>query len=175
MSENSPHNAIPHSRILRLILFIRNQKVILDDDLANLYEVETGALIRAVRRNIERFPDDFMFQLNQEEFLSLKHTRLESNKRGGRRYAPYAFTEQGVAMLSSVLHSPNAIHVNVEIMRTFVKIREILATHKELAFKIEQLESKYDSQFKAVFDAIKALMRESAKTRPIGFFRNPGE
>jgi len=172
MSGNSPPTTIPHIRIERLILYIRNQKVILDDDLANLYEVETSALVRAVRRNIERFPADFMFQLNQEEFLSLKQIRLESNKRGGRRYATYAFTEQGVAMLSSVLHSPNAIQVNVEIMRTFVKLREILATHRELASKIEQLESKYNSQFKAVFDAIKALMRESSQARPIGFARD---
>jgi len=129
----------------------------------------------AVRRNIERFPADFMFQLNKEDFLSLMQIRLERNKQGGRRYAPYAFTEQGVAMLSSVLDSPIAILVNVEIMRALVKLREILATRKELAPEIEQLESKHNSKFKAVFDAIKALMRESSQTRPIGFARDHGD
>jgi ORF6N domain len=122
-------------------LLIRGQKVLLDKDLAELYGVPTRALVQAVKRNIKRFPQDFMFQLNSHEAEDLRSQIVTSKKgRGGRRYAPYAFTEQGVAMLSGVLHSPRAIGVNVAIMRTFVRLREILATHKELARKLEQLD-----------------------------------
>lgn len=143
----------------------------LDSDLAVLYGVETKALTRAVRRNIARFPSDFMFQLTKQEFEDLRGQIGTSNERGGRRYPPYAFTEQGVAMLSSVLHSTRAVQVNIEIMRTFVQLRQILATHIDLARKLTALEKKYDAQFKAVFDAIRALMAppQPKKKHPIGF------
>jgi hypothetical protein len=149
-------------RITQTILLLRGHKVILDDDLAALYEVETKALNRAVKRNSDRFPDDFMFQLTAEEFDNLRYQSGTSSLRsqfvtsrwGGRRYPPYAFTEQGVAMLSSVLHSDRAIHVNIEIMRAFVRLRQMLASNVELARKLAALERKYDTQFKVVFDAI---------------------
>lgn len=147
----------------------------LDTALARLYEVETRALVQAVKRNIERFPADFMFQLTQKEFDFLRSQSVISNPegRGGRRYLPYAFTEQGVAMLSSVLRSDRAIHVNIEIMRAFVRLRQMLATHKELAQKLAALEKKYDTQFRAVFDAIRELMTppDPENKRPIGFSR----
>lgn len=156
----------------------------LDEDLAALYEVETKALNRAVKRNLERFPADFMFQLSTEEFAALRFQSGTSNLRsqivtsnektvgrGGRRYAPYAFTEQGVAMLSSVLRSERAIHVNIEIMRAFVKLRQMLSSNAELSRKLTALEKKYDARFKAVFEAIHDLMSppENKKKRPIGF------
>ncbi len=157
--------------IANTILFIRGQKVILDSDLANLYEVETKVLIRAVKRNIDRFPEDFMFQLSSEEFENLRFHFGTSSQWGGRRYPPYAFTEQGIAMLSSVLRSQRAVQVNIEIMRTFVKLREMLTNHKDLAKKLNNLEKKYDEQFKVVFDAIKQMMdtNDNKKKRPIGF------
>ena len=140
------------------IVLIREEKVILDFHLAELYGVETKLLKRAVRRNISRFPRDFMFELTKEEHDSLRR-QFGTLKRGEHaKYLPYAFTEQGVAMLSSVLNSERAILVNVEIMRTFVRLREILATHKDLARKLEELEKKYDEQFAVVFEAIKELM-----------------
>jgi phage regulator Rha-like protein len=145
-------------RIERSILLIRGHKVILDADLAALYGVETKQLIRAVKRNLPRFPDDFMFQLKEEEFENLRFHFGTSSQWGGRRYAPYAFTEQGVAMLSSVLRSKRAIQVNIEIMRAFVRLRQILASNKELAKRLDELEKKYDAQFKIVFDAIRQLM-----------------
>lgn len=171
---NKKTSLIPAERIERCILFIRDQKVMLDKDLAELYGVETKRLIEAVKRNIRRFPDDFMFQLNKEENDLLRSQIATSNistGRGGRRYAPYAFTEQGVAMLSSVLRSPRAVDVNVEIMRTFVRLRRMLASNVELARKLETLEKKYDSQFKVVFDAIRQLMTpvEFKNKRQIGF------
>jgi hypothetical protein len=131
----------------------------LDSELAELYEVETRSLLQAVRRNGERFPDDFMFQLTDEEFAALRSQFVISKLgRGGRRYLPYAFTEQGVAMLSSVLHSERAIHVNIQIMRAFVQLRQMLASHKELAERLEELEQRYDAQFSAVFEVIHQLM-----------------
>ena len=165
---------IPIERIERRIYFIRDQKIMLDKDLAELYGVETKRLVEAVKRNIRRFPHDFMFQLNEEENDLLRSQIATSNistGRGGMRYAPYAFTEQGVAMLSSVLRSPRAIDVNVEIMRAFVRLRRMLASNVELARKLETLEKKYDSQFKVVFDAIRQLMEpaESKGKRHIGF------
>ncbi len=171
---NKKTSLIPAERIERCILFIRDQKVMLDKDLAELYGVETKRLIEAVKRNIRRFPDDFMFQLNKEENDLLRSQIATSNistGRGGRRYAPYAFTEQGVAMLSSVLRSPRAVDVNVEIMRAFVRLRRMLASNVELARKLETLEKKYDSQFKVVFDAIRQLMTpvEFKNKRQIGF------
>ena len=161
--------AIPVDRITRAILLIRAQKVILDVDLAELYGVETKALNRAVRRNVARFPGDFTFQLTAKEAARLR-CQTGTSKRGGRRYRPYAFTEQGVAMLSSVLHSERAVHVNIEIMRAFVQLRQMLSSHAELARKLEALEKKYDAQFKVVFDAIRELMAPTVPPkRRIGF------
>ncbi len=152
------------------IILIRGEKVMLDADLAKLYEVSTKRLNEQVRRNPGRFPSDFMFQLTKEEYRILR-SQVATSSWGGRRYLPYAFTEQGVAMLSSVLDSERAILVNVEIMRTFVRLREILATHKYLARKLEELEKKYDEQFAVVFDAIRELMKppEPPPKRRIGF------
>jgi hypothetical protein len=163
---------VPPERIDQSILFIRGEKVLLDADLAEMYGVETKTLTRSVRRNIERFPDDFMFQLSPEEFGDLRRHFGTSSQWGGRRYAPYAFTEQGVAMLSSVLRSPRAVAVNVEIMRAFVRLRRILDSHADLSRRLAALESKYDAQFKVVFDAIRELMKPPdapAKLRKIGF------
>jgi phage regulator Rha-like protein len=166
---------VPVERIERTILLIRGQKVMLDADLAALYGVETKRLNERVKRNIERFPADFMFQLNEKEFDILKsQSATSSSGWGGRRSLPYAFTEQGVAMLSSVLNSPRAIQVNIEIMRAFVELRRLLASHAELARKIEALERKYDEQFKVVFDAIRELMapEKPPKSRQIGFTKS---
>jgi len=164
---------IPAERILQAIYFLRNEKVMLSPDLATLYEVEPRVLIQAVKRNRERFPDDFMFQLTMDEMEILKSQNVISSSSswgGARRAAPYAFTEQGVAMLSSVLRSPRAVAVNVEIMRAFVRLRRMLASNAELSRKLDALERKYDSQFKVVFDAIRQLMMpESKPRRPIGF------
>jgi phage regulator Rha-like protein len=161
---------IPVNRIEKAILLLHGQKVMLDADLAELYGVETRVLVQAVKRNLERFPEDFMFQLNEEEFVDLRSQIVTSSDWGGRRYRPYAFTEQGVAMLSSVLHSRRAIQVNIEIMRAFIRLRQILASHVELARKLDALEKKYDAQFKQVFEAIRQLMAPpEPKRRPIGF------
>jgi len=144
----------------------------LDDDLAELYAVQTKVFNQAVRRNRNRFPADFMFQLTGEEYHSLRSQIVTLNTGRGRhrKYLPYAFTEQGVAMLSSVLRSDRAVQVNIEIMRAFVRLREMLATHKDLAAKLEALEKKYDSQFRVVFDAIRQLMiPPEPKKRKIGF------
>ncbi|HWG21353.1 MAG TPA: ORF6N domain-containing protein [Terracidiphilus sp.] len=163
-------NAIPPERIERRILLIRGHKVMLSTDLAELYEVIPKTLVQAVKRNIERSPGDFMFQLTREEFANLKSQIVTSSWGGARRATPYAFTEQGVAMLSSVLRSPRAVQVNIAIMRAFVKLREILATHRDLARRLDKLESSYDAQFRAVFDAIRELMRPPEKPRRrIGF------
>jgi phage regulator Rha-like protein len=159
--------------IERKIYLTRGHKVMLDSDLAELYEVETKVLLQAVKRNVQRFPEDFMFQLNDEEFMNLRSQIVTSSSgHGGRRYLPYVFTEQGVAMLSSVLHSERAVQVNIAIMRTFVKLREMLSSNAELARKLNTLEKKYDSQFKIVFDAIRQLMTPPEKPkRKIGFQR----
>ena len=156
----------------RRIYLIRKQKVMLDSDLAELYGVETKALNRAVGRNRNRFPDDFTFQLKQEEVEGLRFQIGTSNAgRGGRRYSPYVFTEQGVAMLSTVLHSDRAVQVNIAIMRTFVQLREMLATNKDFVEKLQALEKKYDRQFKIVFVAIGKLMasEDLPKEQQIGF------
>jgi hypothetical protein len=166
---------VPSERIAHSILLLRSQKVLLDADLAELYGVETKVLVQAVKRNLERFPDDFMFQLDAEEFAALRSQSVTSNTgRGGRRYAPYAFTEQGVAMLSSVLSSPQAIAVNIEVMRAFVRLREMLAGNKELAAKLGELERKlkgHDQAIAGILDAIRQLMAPppAPKKRPIGF------
>jgi hypothetical protein len=149
--------------IERIIYMIRGHKVMLDSDLADLYGVETKMLVRAVKRNADRFPIDFMFQLDNKEFENLRFQFGTSSRWGGRRYLPYVFTEQGVAMLSSVLKSERAIQVNIAIMRSFVKIREMLSAHKDLARKLEEIEKKYDSQFRVVFDAIRQLMSTPEK------------
>ena len=156
--------------IERKIYIIRGHKVMLSTDLAELYEVEPRVLVQAVKRNIDRFPSDFMFQLNDIEFSNLKSQIVISSWGGLRRANPYAFTEQGVAMLSSILRSKRAIQVNIAIMRAFVKLREMLAAHKDLARKLNAMEKKYDSQFKIVFDAIRQLMTpQEPKRRKIGF------
>jgi hypothetical protein len=145
--------------IERKIFFIRSQSVIIDFHLANLYGVSTKRLKEQVRRNYKRFPSDFMFELTTDEYEDLRSQFATSNLgRGGRRYLPYAFTEQGIAMLSSVLKSENAINVNIEIMRAFVKLRNILASNKELARKVFEMEQRYDAQFKVVFDTLRQLM-----------------
>ena len=160
---------IPQEIINSKIFIIRGMKVMLDMDLAALYGVETKMLKRAGKRNIERFPEDFMFQLIEKEFDNLR-CQIGTSSWGGQRYLPYAFTENGVAMLSSVLNSERAITVNIQIMRTFTKLREMLATHKELKQKIEEMEEKYDAQFKIVFDAIRQIMASpEAKEKKIGF------
>jgi len=158
-------------RVDRSIRFIRGDKVILDEDLAELYGVETKKLIQAVKRNEDRFPADFMFQMTNQEFSVLRSQIVTSKQgRGGRRTPPYAFSEQGVAMLSSVLHSPRAVQVNIEIMRSFVRLRRILASNAELAERLESLEQKYDDQFRVVFDAIRQLMSaDEGEKESIGF------
>jgi ORF6N domain len=164
---------VPAARIERAILVLRGQKVLLDADLAALYEVPTKALLQAVRRNLERFPQDFMFQLSKQEFAILR-SQIVTSSWGGRRTLPYAFTEQGVAMLSTVINSPRAIAVNIEIMRAFVRLRELIASNKELAAKLDQLEKKlstHDQAITEIMHAIRELMRppETTKKRPIGF------
>jgi hypothetical protein len=165
-------------RIEHAILLIRGHRVLLDADLALLYGVSVGRLNESVKRNRHRFPGDFMFQLSEAEFQNLKaqvgnlksQFAISSFAWGGRRHPPYAFTEQGVAMLSSVLRSKRAVEVNIEIMRTFVRLRQLLATNAELARKLAALENKYDAQFKVVFDAIRQLMKPpEPKKRKIGF------
>lgn len=152
------------------ILVLRGQKVMLDATLAELYGVETKALVRALRRNAERFPADFMFQVSEDEFGNLRYQIGTSSSWGGRRYRPYAFTEHGVAMLSSVLRSARAAQVNIEIMRAFVRNRQMLQANAELATKLDILEKKYDSQFRVVFDAIRELMEPPRMPRKrIGF------
>lgn len=147
----------------RRIYLIRGHRVMLDADLARLYEVEVKVLNQAVRRNQERFPADFMFQLSEieNEHLRSQFVTLEKGRGKYSKFMPLAFTEQGVAMLSGVLRSSRAVQVNIEIMRAFVKLREMTENHKELASKLNQLESKYDRQFKVVFDAIRQLMTPS--------------
>ena len=162
-------NVIPVERIEGAIFFVRGHKVLLSQQLAQLYGVETKVLNQAVARNRNRFPDDFMFQLNAEELENLK-SQFVTSSWGGVRTLPYAFTEQGVAMLSSVLNSDRAVQVNIEIMRAFVRLRQMLATNADLSRKLESLEKKYDAQFKVVFDAIRQLMSPAVKPkREIGF------
>ncbi len=184
-SKNSNPKQAPIESINNSILLIRDQRVMLDFVLASLYGVETKALKQAVRRNIDRFPDDFMFQLTNHELSSLRSqivtlktvdeaisiTAESKAKRGQHiKYLPYAFTEQGIAMLSSVLRSPQAVKVNIEIMRAFVRLHTLLESNKELALQLSKLEQKYDAQFKAVFDVIREMMKPpETKKRPIGF------
>jgi hypothetical protein len=166
---------VPQEIIEQKIFLIRGKKVMLDKDLASVYGVETRVFNQAVKRNIKRFPDDFMFQLNKEEAYSLR-SQIVTLKRGEHyKYLPYVFTEQGVAMLSSVLNSGRAIEVNIQIIRTFVKLREMIVSNKELRKRMDKLEEKYDKRFKAVFDVLKDLIEKSpvpskpSKKREIGF------
>ena len=156
---------IPTDMLEQKILFIRGHKVMLDRDLAALYGVGTRDLNKAVSRNAERFPEDFMFQLNRKDFGNLMF-QFGTSSWGGTRKMPYAFTEHGILMLSSVLKSYRAVRVNIQIMRAFVKLRELVNSHKELARKLDELEKKYDAQFKSVFDAIKALMEPPPDNAP---------
>jgi hypothetical protein len=162
---------IPTERIEQAIFLIRGQKVMLDVDLAELYGVPTKAFNRAVKRNLERFPKDFMFQLTYQEVRALRCQFGTSNKgRGGRRYLPYAFTEHGAIMAANVLNSQRAIEASVYVVRAFVRLRELIASNKELAKRLDALEKKYDSQFKVVFDAIRELMTPvPSSPRRIGF------
>ena len=170
---------IPIERIEKAIYLIRGEKVMLDRDLANLYGVSTKVFNQAVKRHRDRFPPDFMFQLTIDEarewWLAVNANRLRSQtvtlKRGQHlKHRPYAFTEHGILMLSSVLNSERAIQVNIEIMRAFVKLRQMLASNAELSRRLDELESKYDRQFKVVFDAIRKLMSPAVRDRKeIGF------
>ena len=163
--------SIDREPIERLIHVVRGERVMLDADLARIYDVSTKVLVQAVKRNLLRFPHDFMFHLTSEETDALRSQVVTSNVgRGGRRYAPYAFTEQGVAMLSSVLRSPRAIAANVAIMRAFVRFRQMLGERADFVRRLAELERKYDAQFKIVFDAIRGLMSApEGKPRRIGF------
>jgi ORF6N domain-containing protein len=171
----SKTNLISIEKIEKAIYLIRGEKVMLDRDLANLYDVSTAALNQAVRRNRERFPEDFMFQLTPAEVAELNRSQIVigSQKHRDPRSTPYAFTELGVAMLSSVLRSKRAITVNIEIMRAFVKLRQLLASNTELARRLDKLESKYNKQFKLVFDAIRQLIATPVRGgKEIGFVRD---
>jgi phage regulator Rha-like protein len=163
--KKSKTSLIPEETIEGKILLIRGKKIMLDSELAVLYGIETKQLTRQVRRNIDRFPDDFMFRLTKEEFL---RCQIGTSKSGGRRYPPYAFTEHGILMLSSVLNSKKAIQVNIQIMRTFVKLRQILSTNKELVHKLSQLEretEKHDAEIQAIFKAIRQIMTPPEKPK----------
>lgn len=168
MTEHEIERAVEQS-----IYFVRGTKVMLDEDLAWLYQVETRALVQAVKRNEKRFPPDFMFQLSAQEHEALRSQFVISSGRTGRRFPPYAFTEQGIAMLSGVLRSDRAIEVNIEIMRVFIRLRSILREHQELRWQLENLEEKYDHQFKVVFDAIRDLIppKDNKPKKALGFGR----
>ncbi|HSO61783.1 MAG TPA: ORF6N domain-containing protein [Desulfobacterales bacterium] len=167
--KSKPSSVVPVERITEKIYLIRGMRVMLDQDLASLYQVETKALKQAVKRNIERFPDDFMLTLSREEFDNLR-SQIVTSSWGGTRYAPMVFTEQGVAMLSSVLRSRRAVQVNIQIMRAFTRLRQMLSGYAELRNKIEKMEEKYDQNFQVVFEAIKQLLEvEVRPKRKIGF------
>jgi hypothetical protein len=162
---------VRRASIERRIYFVRKQKVMIDNDLADLYRVPTGTFNQAVRRNMARFPADFMFQLTADEAENLR-SQIVISSWGGRRYLPFVFTEQGVAMLSSVPKSDRAIHVNIAIMRAFVNLREVLATHKELALRLEELEKKFrkhDSRIREVFQALRALLAAAPAKGSFGY------
>ena len=173
--------SIPQETIRQKIYLIRDEKVMFDRDLAELYDVETRILNQAVKRNKDRFPSDFMFQLTKQEMeiwmsqIVISNENLKSqnviSSWGGRRKPPLVFTEQGVAMLSSVLNSKRAISVNIQIIRTFTTLRKILSTHKELREKIDAMEQKYDKRFRVIFDTLRLLIKEDAKPKKkIGFY-----
>jgi hypothetical protein len=177
MQKQKQKSMVPQEIIEQKIYLVRNKKVMLDSDLALMYGVSTKNLNKSVKRNLDRFPLDFMFQLDEKEFDNLRF-QFGTSKMGARRYSPYVFTEQGVAMLSGVLNSQRAVAVNVQIIRTFVKLRELVVSNKGLRIKIETLESKYDKRFKVVFDMLKKLLEkdigeedksENIKKEKIGF------
>lgn len=174
MKTKKEKQLIPQAVIEQKIFLIRGKKVMLDKDLALIYGVATKVFNQAVKRNAKRFPDDFMFQLNKKEMQNLK-SQFVTSSWGGVRKLPYAFTEQGVAMLSSVLNSDRAIEVNIQIIRTFVKLREMIISNKELRIRMDKLEEKYDKRFKAVFDVLRSLIENNSKVektvkkRPLGF------
>ena len=171
-----PTIVIPAERIEQRIFALRGLRIMLSPHLAELYEVEPRALVQAVKRNSDRFPSDFMFQLNQDEFEILKSQIVISSWGGSRRALPYAFTEQGVAMLSSVLRSKRAVQVNIEIIRAFVRLRKLLASHADLARRLEEVEKRYDGQFKIVFEALRKLMEPPEKPRKeLGFHTMIGQ
>ena len=179
MPARTPAIKAAAERVGQLILDIRRLRVLLDEDLASLYGVETRSLLQAVERNVERFPPDFMFELSVAEWTALRsQSETSKPRRGGRRYAPYAFTEQGVAMLSSVLNSDRAIAVNIEIMRTFVRIRNLLATNKAVARQFERLERKFASHDQAIVGILSAIRQRinppDMKRRGIGFTADLG-
>ena len=165
---------IPVERIERVIILIRGEKVMLDSDLAEIYGVETKALNQAVKRNVSRFPADFRFRLTAKEVQLLRSQIVTSNEgRGGRRYLPYVFTEHGALMLANVLNSERATQTSVQVVRAFVRLRQLLSSNVELAQKLKALEKKYDAQFKVVFDAIRQLMSPAeSKRKEIGFHVN---
>lgn len=167
----SKSSLIAAAAIERSISSIRGHRVMLDADLAVMYGVPTKVFNQAVKRNLARFPSDFRFQLTAAEAADLRSPSVTSSAHGGRRYRPYAFTQEGVAMLSSVLSSPRAVAVNVQIMRAFVRLRHLLATNADLARRLDSLEAKYDKKFSIVFEAIRQLMvePEPPKPAPIGF------
>ena len=179
MKKQEKELVVPDEVIMNKIFLIRNQKVMLDRDLAEMYGVETGVLNQAVKRNISRFPGDFMFQLNNEEYKSLISQIVTSKKegRGGTRKLPFAFTEQGVAMLSSVLRSETAIQVNIQIIRVYTKMKQVLLDNKELWQKIEKIEQallKKDEEVNSIFKLLKQLLIKEEKPRqPIGFKVSP--
>ncbi len=161
---------IPIERIYQNIYLIRGKKVMLDSDLAILYGVETRSLNQAVRRNIERFPEDFMFELSSVELKSLRSQIVISNGRGGARYGHMVFSEYGIAMLSSVLRSEKAVQVNIQIIRAFIALRDFVLSNDDLQMKIEALELRYDGELRSVFDALNRLLTEEEKPEPeIGF------
>ena len=178
--DNSENNTlIPDEVIMRKIYLLRGSKVMMDRDLAELYEIETKQLKRAVRRNISRFPEDFMFELNQEEFKVLR-SQFGTSSWGGSRYVPMVFTEHGVIMLASVLNSERAIQVNIQIVRVFIRMREILSSHKDLLLKLEKIAHKlaeHDDQILVIFEYLKKLeqakhqMQEQQKRKRVGFKR----
>ncbi|MBL0183693.1 MAG: ORF6N domain-containing protein [Chitinophagaceae bacterium] len=174
MAKNTKMLIIPDELVMNKIYLIRGQKVMLDFDLAKLYSTEAKRLKGAVRRNIDRFPDDFMFQLTRDEYENLR-TQIASSSWGGSRYSPFAFTEQGVAMLSSVLNSPTAIDVNIQIIRVFTKMRALLLTHKDILLQLEKIERKmgsHDEQIALVFSYLKKLLNPPQPVRRrIGFRR----
>lgn len=183
MIKSKEKNLVPAEIIENKIFLIRGKKVMFDSDLAVLYGVETKKLNQAVKRNADRFPEDFMFQLNKEETMDSRfqigtlkidevlRSQIVTSRRGGRRYLPFVFTEPGVAMLSSVLNSERAVRVNIQIIRTFIKIREMIISNKSLREKIEEMEKKYDNKFAVVFKAITKLISQpiEEKREPIGF------
>jgi len=172
MTKTNSAAILPASAISHKIYFLRNTRVMLDSDLAQLYGVSTSSLNQAVRRNLKRFPRDFMFQLTKKDTERLTSQFVISNSlnRGGRRYFPYVFTEHGVAMLSSVLHSDRAVQVNIAIMRAFLHVRAMLATHEDLRRKIGEMEKRYDSKFHAVFATLRQMLETPfPRKRQIGF------